>query len=434
MTEPHRILIVTPTLNSAKYLEETILSIATQRGDLVIHYHVQDDLSTDGTLDILRKWEGIFADSQSFMGGAQVVFSWSSEKDRSMYDSLNKGFAYLLSAVPPSESVLMTWINSDDRMAYGSFQTALSAHLQTGFEVITGLASLIIESGVRAWTSPFRAVAKENIRRGLHDGRSLRFIMQEGTYWTPALWQKCGGLDGSLKLAGDWDLWRRMAEHADWLGVMVVLAYHRRHTSQLSNDMEKYWAEVDQVTAACGLSNCSPNPAATGNKSWIETDTNQWKILKEPAGIYSTKDKDKAALGWTVKFSELGYPIEQIIGLSHTEHWGRWSDANLYDRVIITLSLSLPASYELSFMAAAYCGKEKFLEVGVLAGGKEQIVRLTPTPELHTLVFESVEPCRLITFIPKNPVSPSSIKPGGDTRKLGIALRTLTYRAIGTAS
>ncbi len=430
MTQPHRILIVTPTLNSAKYLEETILSVATQRGDLVIHYHVQDGLSTDGTLAILQKWEGIFADSQSFLAGAQVVFSWSSEKDRSMYDSLNKGFAHLLALVPPSETVLMTWINSDDRLAYGSFQTALSAHLDTGFEVITGLPSVIIESGVKAWTSPYRPVARENIRRGLHDGRALRFIMQEGTYWTPALWQKCGGLDGSLKLAGDWDLWRRIAEHADWLGVKVVLAYHRRHSLQLSNDLDKYWAEVDRVTAACGLDNCSPNLGAIGNQAWIDIDTNRWEIQKQPTGI----DKDEAAAGWEVRFSEMGYPIERIIGLSHTEHWGRWSDANLYDRVIITLSLPLAASFELSFLAGGYCGKEKFLDVGVLAGGQEQVVRLTPTPLLHTLIFEAVKPSPFITFIPKNPVSPSATKPGGDTRKLGIALRTLTYRATGTPS
>ncbi len=434
MTQPRRILIVTPTLNSARYLDETILSVATQRGDLVIHYHVQDGVSTDGTLDILRKWEGVFADDRGFHGGARVVFSWSSEKDRSMYDSLNKGFTHLLSVVPPSGIALMTWINSDDKLASGSFQTALSAHLETGFEVITGLASVIIESGVKAWTLPYSPVARENIRRGHHDGRSLRFIMQEGTYWTPALWNKCGGLDGSLLLAGDWDLWRRLAEHADWLGVMVVLAYHRRHASQLSNDRERYWAELDRVAAACGLDGGSPDPAASGNKGWIEIDSGRWEIRKQPAGIYSTRDKEKAAAAWEVRFSALGYPVERTIGLSHGEHWGRWSDANLYDRVIITLSLQLPASFELSFLAAGYCGKEKFPEVGVLVGGQEQVVRLTQLPALHTLVFETVEPSRFITFIPKNPVSPSELKPGGDTRKLGIGLRTLRFRAIGTSS
>jgi Glycosyl transferase family 2 len=433
MTPSSRILIVTPTLNSETFLEETILSVATQRGDLVIHYHVQDGLSTDGTLDILRKWERIFAEGSSFLGGARVVFSWSSEKDRSMYDSLNKGFARLISDLPPSKTVLMTWINSDDRLAAGSFQTAISAHKETGFEAITGLASVMIDSGVKAWNLPYHPVARENIRKGLHDGRSLRFIMQEGTYWTLALWHKCGGLDASLKLAGDWDLWRRLAEHADWLGLNVVLAHHRRHASQLSNSLDRYWEELDQVAAAAGLGNCSPNPAATGNKGWIDIVTNRWEIQKQAAGIYSTKDKEKAALGWEVKFSELGYPIERIIGLSHTEHWGRWSDANLYDRVIITLSLVLPASLELSFMAAGYCGREKFTEVGVLVGGQEKIVRLTSTPELHTVVFNDVMPSPFITFIPKNPVSPSTIKPGGDSRKLGIGLRTLKFRAIGSS-
>jgi|GEM_PF-3344093 len=447
MSQPRRILIVTPTLNSARYLEETVLSVATQRGDLVIHYHVQDGVSTDGTLEILRKWEGVFADSPSFLGGAPVCFSWSSEKDRSMYDSLNKGFDHLLSVVPASEVVLMTWINSDDRLASDSMQTVLCAHLATGYEAITGLPSIILDSGVKAWTSPYRPVARENIRAGLHDGRTLRFIMQEGTYWTPALWRKSGGLNGSLRLAGDWDLWRRFAEHADWLGLMAVLAYHRRHASQLSHDMEKYWAEVDRVKVDSRIENCLPDAGATGNKCWFNSNTNVWEILQEPAGVYSSKEKQKdqaaggpvkisslaeeAAAGWQVRFSLLGYPIADVIGLSYTETWGRWSDANLYDRVILKLSVELPSSFELSFTAAAYCGKETFLEVAVVVGDTQQVVRLGWKPELYTVVFKDARPSRFITFIPKNPVSPSEIKPGGDTRKIGIGFRSLGFRPVG---
>jgi len=323
----------------------------------------------------------------------------------------------------------MTWINSDDRLASDSMQTALSAHLGTGYEVITGLASVILDSGVKAWTSPYRPAARENIRRGLHDGRTLRYIMQEGTFWTPALWHKCGGLDVSLRLAGDWDLWRRFAEHTDWLGVMVVLAYHRRHASQLSHDKEKYWAEVDRVRVASGIEDCLPDTGATGNKSWINVSTNRWEILKEPAGVYSSKEKDKAAEGWQVRFSALGYPVESVIGLSHTEAWGRWSDANLYDRVILKLSLELPASFELSFTAAAYCGRDGFLEVAVVVGDTQEIVRLGPNPEDFTVVFKEARPSRFITFIPKNPDSRSEIKAGGDSRRLGIGFRTLVFRA-----
>lgn len=427
MFPPSRILIVTPTLDSAKYLEETILSIATQRGDFVIHYHVQDGVSTDGTLEILRKWEGFFAESRSYLGGAQVCFSWSSEKDISMYDSLNKGFSHLLSKVPAPEVVLMTWINSDDKLASGSVQTALSAHLETGYEIITGLASHITESGAKACTMPPNPLARENVRKGLHDGRTLRFVMQEGTYWTPAIWQKSGGLDASLRLAGDWDLWRRFAEHAEWLGVMTALAYHRRHAQQLSHDHDKYWAEVDRVMAAEGMGDCLPDDTAFGNIGHIDTKTNQWHIRKQKVGTYLPKYAQNA---WEVKFSSLDYPVENVIGLSNAEHWGRWSDANLYDRVILTLSFELPTSFELSFKAAGYGSNETFQEVIVVVGDSEQVVRLEKNPELHTLVFAGVKPSRFITFIPKNPVSPAGLRPDGDTRKLAIAFHSLGFRAV----
>lgn len=427
MSQPRSILIVTPTLNSEKYLEETILSVASQRGDFVIHYHVQDGVSSDGTLEILRKWEGVFSEGPGFAGGARVFFSWSSETDISMYDSLNKGFSRLLSEVPDAEAALMTWINSDDRLAYGSVQTALSAHRETGYEVITGLASIIMESGVKACTMPANPLARENLRKGFHDGRKLRFVMQEGTYWTPALWQKSGGLNASLRLAGDWDLWRRFAEHAEWLGLKTELAYHRRHALQLSHDHENYWAEVDRVRVSAGIEDDMPDDTALGNVAHMDTRTNLWDVRKLKAGTYFPKH---AKVAWDVRFSSLGYPVEHVIGLSHTEHWGRWSDANLYDRVILTLSLELPAFFELSFMAAGYCGNGTFQDVVVVVGDTQKVVRVENTPDLHTLVFENVRPSRFITFIPKNPISPSDLRPGGDTRKLGIGFRTLGFRNL----
>lgn len=71
------ISIITIIFNSEKYLEETIQSVTNQTYDNV-EYIIIDGGSTDGTLDIIKKYED------------QIDY-WVSEKDSGIYDAMNKG-------------------------------------------------------------------------------------------------------------------------------------------------------------------------------------------------------------------------------------------------------------------------------------------------------------------------------------------------------
>lgn len=71
------ITIITVVFNGENYIEETILSVINQTYDNV-EYIIIDGGSTDGTLDIIKKYE-------------QAIDYWVSEKDSGIYDAMNKG-------------------------------------------------------------------------------------------------------------------------------------------------------------------------------------------------------------------------------------------------------------------------------------------------------------------------------------------------------
>lgn len=74
-----RISIISAVYNGDKYLEETIKSIINQTYDN-IEYIIIDGGSTDGTLDIIKKYE-------------DRIDYWISEKDKGISNAFNKGVA-----------------------------------------------------------------------------------------------------------------------------------------------------------------------------------------------------------------------------------------------------------------------------------------------------------------------------------------------------
>ena len=58
MTSRPKITLVTPSLNQGAFVERTVRSVLEQEGDFDLEYLVYDAGSTDGTLDVLRRYEG----------------------------------------------------------------------------------------------------------------------------------------------------------------------------------------------------------------------------------------------------------------------------------------------------------------------------------------------------------------------------------------
>lgn len=236
--------IVTPAFNSERYIDATIESIVNQAGAFRIRYHVQDGGSRDGTLARIKEWAARVSRREFSPACQGVEFSFDSSPDRGMYDAINKGFV----ALEPNDGTFMTWLNSDDCLMPGAL--SLVSHLFQRFENIQWLGGRpgeMDEHGRITRIHDVQVYSDKTLAAGLHEGNHLPFVMQEGTFWRSQLWSRVGGLNRNLRMAGDFDLWRRMAAHASYVSVDTLLAGHRRHAGQLTETVAPYYAEVDDL-------------------------------------------------------------------------------------------------------------------------------------------------------------------------------------------
>lgn len=113
--------IATPCFNSVKTIERTIKSILAQKFK-DYEYIIVDGGSTDGTLDIIQKYEPMF----------EGRMKWKSEPDKGIYDAFNKGCQRAIGR--------FVWIvNSDDWMEDGALQKIANIDLNDNQIVIGGL-------------------------------------------------------------------------------------------------------------------------------------------------------------------------------------------------------------------------------------------------------------------------------------------------------
>jgi glycosyltransferase involved in cell wall biosynthesis len=231
-----KISIVTPSYNHGKYLEETILSVLDQDYPN-LEYLVIDGGSTDGSLEIIRKYE-------------KFLTYWASEPDNGMYDALQKGFSR-------SSGELMGWINSDDKLHVKSLFTL--AEVFSRFKHVNwvqGIPNVIDEKGRIVFVSPHAEINKSFFYQKKHE-RSRRYIQQESTFWRRSLWEKAGGcLSEQYRYAGDFELWMRFFQHDKLWNLNVFIGSFRLLSKgQISTELyQEYIREANTILESFPLS------------------------------------------------------------------------------------------------------------------------------------------------------------------------------------
>ncbi len=198
--------IVTPCFNAERFIEDTIESVLSQ-DYRPVEYIVMDGGSTDGTVDILRRY------------GNRLT--WVSRKDRGAADAINRGFA-------ESRGQIFTYLNADDAYLPGAISSAVRAlddHPEAS--VVYGGGMWIDEQGDRIGPYPVRDFDPALLAREC-------FICQPASFLRRAAFENAGGLDPDLQLTFDYELWMRLARMHSMYRMEENLALSRMHRSNKS--------------------------------------------------------------------------------------------------------------------------------------------------------------------------------------------------------
>lgn len=179
-----RITIVTPSYNQGSFIEETLRSVLLQ-GYPNLEYFVMDGGSTDGSVEIIRKYE-------------KWLTHWTSEKDRGQSHAINKGFER-------ATGEIIGWLNSDDLLERGALEAVGRAFAENkNLDILFGSCRYFQEGENQSLVKevspdPFRDICISNP------------IHQPSTFWTRRLMSKAGTVCEDLQYAMDWELWNRFA-------------------------------------------------------------------------------------------------------------------------------------------------------------------------------------------------------------------------------
>lgn len=209
-----RISIVVPSFNQARYLDAALRSLVEQEySDKEII--VMDGGSTDGSVDVIRKYEHHLA-------------AWRSGPDGGQARAIATGFGI-------ATGQLIGWLNSDDVLVHGALERlarvvrhagSADGVFYGGFEVIDAVGQVqevFFGTRTTAWIA--RAIGPA--------------ICQPGTFFGRDAYVRVGGVDISLQYAMDFDLLMRfVASSVRFFAIPAIQAQFRRHSLQKGHSLE----------------------------------------------------------------------------------------------------------------------------------------------------------------------------------------------------
>jgi glycosyltransferase involved in cell wall biosynthesis len=199
-----KISIITPSFNQAKFLEKTILSVLNQNYPN-LEYIIVDGGSTDGSVEIIKKYE-------------DKLKWWVSEKDNGQADAINKGLRR-------ATGTWVTWQNSDD-IYFKNVLNDLSLAIKKNPEATFIIADIFLIDDQDRIIRDINYV-KPTYKSVLVEGMVLT---NQSAFWLRDIHNKIGFLDEQYKYSFDYEWFLRLLKHAKAKHVNKIWGGFRLHS------------------------------------------------------------------------------------------------------------------------------------------------------------------------------------------------------------
>lgn len=196
-----KISIVTPSYNQALFIEETIKSVWSQKGDFDLEHIIADGGSRDNSLNILKHYDELYR-SNSFPYGCNTFsFKWWSKPDSGQSQAINEGFDV-------STGSILGWLNSDDTyLSDDSLQKVQEAFLKYETDIVVGNAQPIGADGTFLTHRMYiNTLNNLKFQASLLSLRKNNYLLQPACFFNKKVWETYR-IDENMHFMMDWDFW-----------------------------------------------------------------------------------------------------------------------------------------------------------------------------------------------------------------------------------
>jgi glycosyltransferase involved in cell wall biosynthesis len=228
LLKPPRISIITPSFNQAAYIEQTITSVLDQ-GYPNLEYIVIDGGSSDGSVEIIRKYED------------RIAF-WASERDQGQAHAINKGLAL-------ATGDIIAYLNTDDYYLDGTLgQVADLFNRRPDLDLFHGRCRVVDQHGAKIGERTGSITRYDEILDLWNVWWGQRNFVQPEVFWTRRIANRVGQFREDLHWVMDYDYWLRILRAGGRVGFIdAELAAFRLQPKQKSTQRERTAAELLQV-------------------------------------------------------------------------------------------------------------------------------------------------------------------------------------------
>ncbi len=195
---------MTPSYQQGEFLEETIASVLSQDYE-PIEYIVVDDGSTDGSVEIVRRYEDRLA-------------WWTQQENAGQVAALNRGFAR-------STGEYLAFVNSDDTLLPGAV-SALVAELESDPRLVLVYGDSVYTDAESRQRGPLPSRIWDP---ALMVRRADNHVVQPSSMWRRSAWEHAGPLNEGGYYFFDFEFYLRLSALGPVRRIGRPLSTYREH-------------------------------------------------------------------------------------------------------------------------------------------------------------------------------------------------------------